>query len=127
MTTTKGKCQRLISDSAGFRSYPCGRDIKGKLDKGDWLCGIHLAADKRKQAKAKVSQTARNGSMSNQARAEIALRELAKHGITGKVHFAFSTSYSKTGYTGKIVIDPIVLLEALGVDFKLSEILPYTS
>lgn len=48
--TTKNTCQEMVSPPGSFRTYPCGKAAKGQLKNGIPACGIHLNAEKRRDA-----------------------------------------------------------------------------
>jgi hypothetical protein len=71
------RCQRRVYPAGVFSGYPCGR-----LVKEGGLCGIHLAADRRRAAKDEARREQwREQNEAYQTAAALAAR-LAKHGLT---------------------------------------------
>jgi hypothetical protein len=48
MEKNQSKCQKLVG--SGFQVYECGRSVKGNLKDGTLVCGIHLAAERKRDA-----------------------------------------------------------------------------
>ena len=97
------------------RYEACSRDAKSQTPEGEWLCGIHLGAYKRRKATDARYASERNVSDHNKRRAEIANEILSELGVNVQPDY----STLKSMYTGNVVIDPDDLLKLVGIGFSL--------
>ena len=118
-------CKEIVTIDPGSR-WPqfkvCGRDAKGQGQAKDgsglvWKCGIHLAAERRREANRVKYQTERDASTSNYDRAKLAGDILQELGVDSRVHFL----NWEGRYSGDIVVDPAQLFEVLGIGVKLPD------
>jgi hypothetical protein len=82
--------------------------------KEDGLCGIHLAAKRKREATQEKWQ-ARNADRDKKLRAaKAACAALAERGIAATPHYDHALGRrSESGHTGKVVVDPEAILAAL--------------
>jgi hypothetical protein len=88
---------------------PCPRPAKE-----EGLCGIHLAAKRKREANA-AEWSARAAKLdANHRAAETACAKLAERGISATPYYspAFGRR-ADAGYTGDVVVDPEAILAAL--------------
>ena len=102
---------------ADFRA--CGRDGKEQNNKGEWLCGIHLAALKRVQKNDAARAEYRAQSDANKERAETVKDILQELNITVSAEYRFSLGAGLGRYTGNVVIDAADLLKLAGISVTL--------
>jgi hypothetical protein len=88
---------------SGFLGHVCGR-----LVKGDGLCGIHLAAKKRRQRNAAEFERARLEERQRRETATAQIDRLAELGVQAELHYEY-----RAGYDGRVVVDPAALLQVL--------------
>ena len=122
-------CKKLVDHHRGLsmpNHWPCSRDAKEQTPEGEWLCGRHMAAYRKIKATDQAYRDARDGSDANNERAKMALEILAELGIEANVHYYSGHSFGSSGYTGKIVVDPVALFDFLGIGAKLPDIRPFT-
>ena len=100
----------------------CSRVAKGQGKDGNWLCGIHLAAERRRAANDESWKNDRDASDANHERAKMALEVLEELGIDASVHYHYGLRLKESGYTGKILIDPQELFKAMGIGVQLPPI-----
>ena len=114
-------CLKTVNrgDHRLYLPQPCGRDGKELVD-DEWLCGIHLAALRRREAAQQAFANAQDGSSDNAKRARTACDILAELDIAASPHYhSDPTSIRQSGYTGRIVVDPQELFRALGIGVTL--------
>lgn len=114
-------CLKTVNrgDSRLYLPEPCGRDGREPVA-GEWLCGVHLAALRRREASQQAFAKARQGSSENEKRARTACDILAELDITATPHYHSDPgSIRRSGHTGKIVVDPQDLFKALGIGVTL--------
>lgn len=99
-------CQELIRGEGRWPEHRvCGRPIKD-----DGLCGIHLAAKRKREANHEAWQRKMAESQDAHATARAACARLAEMGIKAHPHYS---SFRNGGHTGGVVIESPAEVERL--------------
>ena len=114
---TKQTCKERVKHgpSRGPTYLPCERTAKGQLRNGNPACGIHLNAERVRDKNRDQYIVEVESHKVNEDRAGIAGEILAELGIESRPQFLSREFF----YTGKIVVDPQQLFNALGITAKL--------
>jgi hypothetical protein len=106
------KCSETVVETSGFGVRRCHRIPRTEEQIEARLCGLHLAARRRREkGDAKRNQRdAESDAVHKQASAWC--EELSRHGINARPHYDSLSSPGR--YTGKVVAEPVEIMNALG-------------
>ena len=110
-------CKKRVNTDS-WTSRICSRDGKEATEEG-WLCGIHLAAYRRRKANDIKRKVEWDASEDNRRRSEYAVDILQELGVDGRAHYDATFT---NRYTGKVIIDAQDLLKLAGIRVELPEV-----
>jgi hypothetical protein len=97
---TEQTCQERVSNGPRSVSFhTCGKPVK---DEG--LCGVHLAAKRRKEANSEARRSYYDEQARLRQASERRVDALAEHGIYASVEYCFDFARQQGAYTGGVVL-----------------------
>ena len=114
--TTENKCQAVLhgSRSWGQPKHHCDKPVKGTLADGTYVCGVHLAAERKRKEGLDAFRAEGARQDQKQALAKAACEAMAAVGIKAEPEYRRRIGSGKDfGYTGKVIVSHDDILSAL--------------
>ena len=110
-------CTETVNRGEGRWSnfQPCGRATT-QLFHGDLVCNVHAGVLRRRRAKDEEYNARQAASTAAHDRGSFAVEILKELGIHASVYYHSSHNFSASGYTDKVIVDPVEILTAMGIE-----------